>query len=128
MLAKDRREGGTTRRQKRAGEFMRRTIGRILLQQELPDAELNDLSITVTEVVVSPDMRQARVYFLPLGGGDTEVAREALERNRSELQRLVALKYAPRLSFIADASFDRSDRVRDLLNEIGVEQSGRDPG
>lgn len=99
-----------TRRQQRAGEYMRRILGETLLDGG------DGLSITVTEVRVSPDLRNATVYFLPLAGGDIEAARRLLERRRGELQRAVSLKYAPRLRFEHDISFDRSDRLRQLMD------------
>lgn len=99
-----------TRRQQRAGEYMRRILGETLLE-----GGGEGLSITVTEVRVSPDLRSATVYFLPLGGGELEAARRLLERRRGELQRAVSLKYAPRLRFEHDSSFDRLDRLRQLM-------------
>ena len=120
MIARQSREGGTTRRQKRAGEFIRRTIGEMLVGSEFSDRELDVLSITITEVRVSADLREAKVFFLPLGGGDIEVARKALERNRGAMQRAAAFKFAPQLKFVADASFDRSDRIDTLIDEVSA--------
>ena len=114
-----------SRRQQRVGESIRRTLGEILLRQEIPDPELNQNSITITEVRISPDLRDATVFFLPLGGRDAETAGRALERNRGSLQQAAQRKFAPRLRFVPDPSYDRFERITRLL---ASDESGRDAG
>jgi len=101
----------------RVGEFMRRTLAGLLARGDVPDRGFPMASITITEVRVSADLREASVYFIPLGGRGEEAACEALERNRGQLQRATARKFAPRLRFIPDRSFDRIDRIDRLLAE-----------
>jgi len=119
---------GSNRRQRQVGEDMRRILGEMLSRQEIPDPELNGMSVTVTEVRVSADLREAKVFFLPLGGRDAERAGDALERNRGLLQRAVQRKFAPRLRFVPDSSFDRFDAIDRLLRNAGRGQDDVAPG
>ena len=108
-----------SRRQQRVGEAIRRTLGEILLRGEISDPDLDLNSITITEVRISADLREATVYYLPLGGGDAELAQRALERNRGPLQRAAQRRFAPRLRFVPDPSFDRFERISQLLGKKG---------
>lgn len=116
--------GAQSQRQQRVGETLRRALSDILMRGEAHDPDLARHSITVTEVRASPDLRQATVYVLPLGGRDEEAALEALRRNRGALRKLVSravtLKYAPDLQFRRDDSFDRMDETRRLLDQETV--------
>ena len=110
------REGqSASRRQQRVGESIRRILGELLLRQEISDPELNRNSITITEVKMSADLREATVFYLPLGGRDAELAGRALERNRGPLQQAAQRKFTPRLRFVADPSYDRFERISKLL-------------
>ncbi|HBG98201.1 MAG TPA: 30S ribosome-binding factor RbfA [Rhodobacteraceae bacterium] len=115
---------GPSQRQLRVGELIRRTLSEVLARGEVHDPELNGFSITVGEVRASPDLRVAKVYVMPLGGGHRDAALAALNRNRAELRRLVAremtLKYAPELRFVIDQSFDRMEATERLLNSPEV--------
>lgn len=116
--------GGPSQRQLRVGENLRRALSDILLRGDAHDPDLSRHSITVSEVRASPDLRQATVFVLPLGGRDAEAALAALRRNAPELRRLlvraVTLKYAPDLRFVLDESFDRMDAARRLLDDDDV--------
>jgi ribosome-binding factor A len=116
--------GGPSQRQLRVAEVIRRALSDILLRGEVHDPELGRASITVGEVRTSPDLRQATVFVLPLGGVNTEGVLKALERNKAEirhlLSRAVTLKYSPELRFQPDLSFDQMDRTRDLLSRDTV--------
>jgi ribosome-binding factor A len=118
---------GPSQRQLRVGELLRRTLSDVLARGEVHDPDLTTTSITVGEVRVSPDLRVATVYVMPLGGTGVDAAIAALARNRSELRRLVVrqltLKYAPDLRFVPDETFDRMDETRRLLAQ---EQVARD--
>ena len=111
--------GGPTQRQLRVGELIRRTLSQVLARGEISDPELDAVSITVGEVRVSPDLRQATVFVLPLGGKDVEKVLEALERNKREIRHIltksVQLKYSPNVKFLADKSFDQMDETRALF-------------
>jgi len=110
---------GPSQRQLRVGELIRRVLSEILARDEIHDPDLNRISITVGEVCVSPDLRAATAYVLPLGGKDREDALALLVRNGGELRRAVSkstkLKYSPKLRFAIDDRFDRMDETRDLL-------------
>ena len=111
--------GGPTQRQLRVGELIRRTLSQVLSRGEISDPGLDAVSITVGEVRISPDLRQATVFVLPLGGRDVERALEALERNKGEIRRILAksvqLKYSPNVKFLADKSFDQMDETNALF-------------
>jgi ribosome-binding factor A len=115
---------GPNQRQLRVGEVIRRALSDILARGETHDPELARTSITVAEVRVSPDLRHATAFVLPLGGVNTAGVVKALGRNRAELRRLVTaqidLRFSPELSFEADTRFDQMDRTRDLLRSPAV--------
>ncbi len=115
---------GPNQRQLRVGEVIRRALSDILARGETHDPELARTSITVSEVRVSPDLRHATAFVLPLGGVNTPAVVKALARNRAELRRLVTaqidLRFSPELSFEADTRFDQMDRTRDLLRSPAV--------
>jgi ribosome-binding factor A len=123
---------GPSQRQLRVGELLRRTISDVLARGEVHDPDLSGLSITVGEVRCSPDLKQATVFVLPLGGEGAEEMLAALERNRSELRRLVTrqltLKYAPDLRFRIDETFDRMDETRRLFAQEKVRRDLADTG
>ncbi|QQA43125.1 30S ribosome-binding factor RbfA [Pelagovum pacificum] len=126
-MAKNRFEGsGPTQRQLRVGELIRRTMSDVLMRGDTHDPDLTRMSITVGEVQVSPDLKIATAYVLPLGGNDREAAIEALKRNKGELRRLLGkdtnLKFVPDLRFRIDETFDRMDETRRMLNEDHVRQ------
>ena len=104
---------GPSQRQLRVGEVLRRELAELLGRGDLHDPDLDGVSVTVGEVRTSPDLRQAWVYVLPLGGQDADIIVEALMRNRKEIRHLmtrnIKLKYSPDLKFIVDESFDRMD-------------------
>jgi len=113
-----------SQRQLRVGELIRRTLADVLNRGDVHDPDLNRMSITVSEVQSSPDLRVATAFVLPLGGQGREAALEALRRNRSELRRAVSkgltLKFSPELRFLIDETFDRMDDTRRLLNRDEV--------
>ena len=111
--------GAPGQRQLRVGEVIRRALSEILARGETHDPDLARVSITVSEVRSSPDLRHATALVLPLGGVNTASVVKALTRNKAELRRLVTaridLRFSPELSFQPDESFDRMDRARDLF-------------
>jgi len=115
---------GPSQRQLRVGELIRRALSDILNRGEIHDPDLNRMSITVAEVRVSPDLRVATVFVLPLGGQGQQDALDALRRNRYELRRAInknlTLRYSPELRFIIDDTFDRMDETARLLNQPDV--------
>ncbi|HEX9215144.1 MAG TPA: 30S ribosome-binding factor RbfA [Bradyrhizobium sp.] len=110
----------------RVGEQVRHAIADILAQGSVHDADLEGHIITVPEVRMSPDLKLATIYVMPLGGRDTEVILAALERNkkflRGEVARRVNLKFAPDLRFRVDERFDEAERIEKLLRTPAVQK------
>ena len=121
--------GGQSQRQLRVGEMLRHALSAILNRGDLRDPDLAGKSVTVTEVRMSPDLRNATVFVQPLGGGDATKVIAALGRAAPFLKRQVAeeveLRYVPSLSFTADTSFDYASRIDALLKDVSRSE-GRD--
>jgi ribosome-binding factor A len=117
---------GGSQRQLRVGEIVRHAVADILSQGSVHDPELEGHIITVPEVRMSPDLKLATIYVMPLGGRDTEVVIAALERNkkflRGEVARRVNLKFAPDVRFRIDERFDEAERIEKLLRTPAVQR------
>ena len=117
---------GGSQRQLRVGEQVRHAIAEILAQGSVHDADLEGHIITVPEVRMSPDLKLATIYVMPLGGRDTELVIAALERNkkflRGEVARRVNLKFAPDIRFRVDERFDEAERIEKLLRTPAVQK------
>ena len=117
---------GGSQRQLRVGEQVRHAIADILAQGSVHDADLEGHIITVPEVRMSPDLKLATVYVMPLGGRDTELVITALDRNkkflRGEVARRVNLKFAPDIRFRVDDRFDEAERIEKLLRTPAVQR------
>ena len=117
---------GGSQRQLRVGELVRHAIADILSHGSVHDADLEGHIITVPEVRMSPDLKLATVYVMPLGGRDTEIVIAALERNkkflRGEVARRVNLKFAPDIRFRVDERFDEAERIEKLLRTPAVQK------
>ena len=115
---------GPSQRQLRVGEQIRRTLAEVLARGDVHDPELNRMSITVGEVRVSPDLKVATAYVLPLGGQGQEDALKLLARNKGELRKVagrkLGLKFAPDLRFRLDETFDRMDDTRRMFAQDAV--------
>jgi ribosome-binding factor A len=115
---------GGSQRQLRVGETVRHALAEILAHGNVHDPDLEGHIITVPEVRMSPDLKLATIYVMPLGGRDTEVVIEALNRNkkflRGEVAHRVNLKFAPDLRFRADDRFDEAERIEKLLRTSEV--------
>jgi ribosome-binding factor A len=128
-MAKHHARNEPSQRQRRVNELLRHALAEIFLRDEVADDDLAGVAITVTEVRASPDLKNARVYVVPLAGANQDKVLAALERHakflRGELARRVELKFSPTLSFELDTTFDQSDRVEALLRS---ERVSRDLG
>jgi ribosome-binding factor A len=115
-----------SQRQLKVGEQIRRTLSDILQRGDVHDPDLGRMSITVGEVRMSPDLRTATAFVLPLGGKDKELMLDALRRNRHEIRHLVVRggtqKFAPELRFEIDGTFDQMDATRAMLSSPHVRQ------
>jgi len=110
----------------RVGEQMRHILSELLQRGDVHDAVLQSHLVSITEVRMSPDLRLATVFVKPLLGEDEEAVLKALRQNTAFLQREVArrvrMKYAARLKFVPDESFDESSRIERLLRSQKVAQ------
>lgn len=117
---------GRSQRQLRVGEELRHALSRILARGELRDPHLAEVNLTVTEVRISPDLKSATAFVVPLGGGELAGVIDALNHAagflRSQLGQEVELRHTPRLSFQADHSFDEAARINALLHHPRVTQ------
>jgi ribosome-binding factor A len=113
-----------SQRQLRVGEEIRHALVRILGSDRMRDPDILDVSVTVTEVRVSPDLRAATAYVTPFGGGDAGKVVAALTRAAGFLQRELSseieLRVTPKLSFAPDTSFQRADAIGRLLSDPKV--------
>jgi ribosome-binding factor A len=123
-----RREGsasakGPTQRQLRVGEEIRHVLADLFRRGEFRDPELRDLNVTVSEVRISPDLKNATAFVIPLGGGQPELI-EALNRAapflRGQVARLVRMQHVPRLGFQSDTSFDYAAKIGRILHDPAV--------
>ena len=108
----------------KVGEQVRHVISELLTRQEVHDEVLSAHAVSVTEVRMSPDLRHAGVYVKPLLGADEELVVKALRTNTAFFQREVAqrlkLKYAAKIKFLPDESFDEASRIDALLSDPRV--------
>ncbi len=113
---------GPSQRQLRVGELIRHALSELMTRGDIHDDVLVEHVITISEVRMSPDLRLATIYVLPLGGVDTEPVLAALERNkrfiRGVVARAVNLKFAPDIRFRRDESFDSGERIDRLLDSL----------
>ena len=110
----------------RVAELVRHAMAELLTRGGLQDPVLETHIVTVPRVKMSPDLKLATVYILPLGGKDTAPVLEALDKHRkflrTEIARKVNLKTAPDVRFRADDTFDNADRIEALLRSEKVRQ------
>ncbi len=119
-----------SQRQLRVGEELRHALARILGRGELRDPDLDGVPVTVTEVRMSPDLRNATAFVTPLGGGDSTAVVKALNRAggyfRGQIAHEMTLRLTPTVRFTADLSFDEAQRVETLLHDpVVVRDLGR---
>jgi ribosome-binding factor A len=121
MARKKKSSAPAGQRQLRVGEEMRHALSEILREHHLGDPDLHDKIVTVTEVRISPDLRNATAFVLPLGGTETGKTVEALNRAagyfRGELGRAVKMQFTPTLRFRADETFEEASRIERLLHD-----------
>ena len=112
-------EAVVNQRQQRVAEEIRHVLANIIQRGELKDPQLMDLSVTVSEVRVSPDLKNATAFIAPLGGGSSEALATAMNRAapfiRMRLGKKLSLKYLPKVIFEADKSFDYAQKIESIL-------------
>ena len=124
---------GPSQRQLRVGEELRHALAEVLRRGDFREPELQNLNVTVTEVRISPDLRNATAFITPLGGGQVDETVAAMRRAaaffRAQIARAIKLRYVPTLSFEADTSFEYADHINRLLHdpEVARDLGGDDP-
>lgn len=115
---------GNGQRPKRVGEEIRHALSQIFMRGECHSPEVNSASITVSEVRVSPDLKNATAFVMPLAGDKKEELLAALMEIAPEIRHLVSkrvkLRHAPRIHFKLDESFDEAERINTLLKKPQV--------
>jgi ribosome-binding factor A len=123
-MAKRFESAGPSQRQQRVAELVRHALSDVLARGDLPDPVLASHVVTIPEVRMSPDLKLATAYVMPLGGQDEAAVLGALDRSRkllrAEVARRVNLKFAPDLRFRRDESFDEAARIDALLRSERV--------
>ena len=122
--------GGRGQRQLRVGEELRHALVRLLRPGELRDPALFDANVTVTEVQISPDLRNATAFVMPLGGANAADIVAGLRRStpylRGQVAKAVRLRHVPNLSFALDGAFDSADRIAAVLHSEAVARDLQD--
>jgi ribosome-binding factor A len=115
-----------SQRQLRVGEMLRHALSEILLRGDIRDPDLKGVSVTITQVIPSGDMRYATAYCEPLGGKEASKVVAALNRNkaylRGEMGHSIALKFTPELRFVEDTSFSEAEKIENILKSPRVQQ------
>jgi len=110
-----------SQRQLRVGEMIKQSLGQIFLKGEAKVPTLETNNITVTEVRMSPDLKNARAYVIPLGGKDADKTINLLTEFsylvRKALSKKIYMKFLPKISFINDQSFDYAEKIERLIKE-----------
>jgi ribosome-binding factor A len=123
---------GPSQRQLRVGEMLRHALADVLRENDIRDPELGGVSVTITQVKPSPDMRYATVYCEPLGGGNAKAIVAALNRHkgflRGEMGHRIATKFTPDLRFVEDESFAEAQKIETILKSPEVQRDLASPG
>ena len=117
---------GPSQRQLRVGEMLRHALSEVLRENEIRDADLDGVSVTITQVKPSPDMRYATVFCEPLGGENAKAIIAALNRHkgflRGEMGHRISTKFTPDLRFVEDESFAEAQKIETILKSPLVQR------
>jgi len=120
------RNQGPSQRQLRVGEMLRHSLSDILTRGDIRDPDLEGISVTVTQVKPSGDMRHATVFVEPLGGKNAKAIVQALNRHRGfirgQMGRTITMKFTPDLRFVEDESFAEAEKIERLLKSDVVQR------
>jgi len=120
------RNQGPSQRQLRVGELLRHSLSDILTRGDIRDPDLEGISVTVTQVKPSGDMRHATVFVEPLGGKNAKAIVQALNRHRGfirgQMGRTITMKFTPDLRFVEDDSFAEAEKIERLLKSDVVQR------
>ena len=132
MPRKQTSAAGPSQRAQRVAELVRHALAEVLSRGDIQDPVLASHVVTIPEVRMSPDLRLATAYVMPLGGRDEAPVLQALDRHkkalRQEVARRVNLKFAPDLRFRRDETFDEASRIDALLRSERVRRDLSGPG
>ena len=110
-----------SQRQLRVGELIKQSLGQIFLRDEAKIPTFDTTNITVTEVRMSPDLKNARAYVIPLGGKDTDKIVNILTKFsylvRKVLAKKIDMKFLPKVHFVKDNSFDYAEKIENLIKQ-----------
>ena len=110
-----------SQRQLRVGELIKQSLGQIFLRDEAKVPDIDTKNITVTEVRMSPDLKNARAYVIPLGGKNTEkivnILTEFSYLIRKALSKKIDMKFLPKVYFVSDKSFDYAEKIEKLIQK-----------
>ena len=110
-----------TQRQLRVGEMIKQALGILFIRDEAKISNLSTKEITVTEVRMSPDLKTAKIYVMPLGGKNTEEIIQKLKISsfmiRKVLSKKIIMKFLPKLFFVKDDSFDYAEKIENLIKQ-----------
>ena len=111
-----------SQRQLRVGELIKQNLGELFIRNEAKLPLINSKFITVTEVRMTPDLKTARVYVIPLGGKDTKetvkILTEYTHLVRRALSKRLDIKFLPKLKFVEDNSFEYAEKIENIIKEI----------
>jgi ribosome-binding factor A len=129
-MKRDHKPAGPSQRMLRVGELVRHALSAFLTRDEIEDPELTGMVITVPEVRMTPDLKLASAYIMPLGGEGAQVAADALNRHhrfiRGQIAPQLNLKFAPDLRFFVDETFEEFGRIDALLRSDRVQRDLQD--
>ena len=110
-----------TQRQLRVGEMIKQALGMLFIRDEAKLPNLSTKEITVTEVRMSPDLKTAKIFVMPLGGKDAEEVVTKLKEFsfviRKVLSKKITMKYLPKLLFVKDESFDYAEKIENIIKQ-----------
>ena len=110
-----------TQRQLRVGEMIKQALGMLFIRDEAKLANLSTKEITVTEVRMSPDLKTAKIFVMPLGGKNADEIIEKLKEFsfviRKVLSKKIVMKFLPKLFFVKDDSFDYAEKIENLIKQ-----------
>ena len=111
-----------SQRQLRVGELLRKELSEVLVKNNFHHSDLSNFSITVSQVIVTPDMKWAKAFVSPLGGENLDEAMDYLNKNVFSIQKIIAskvhLKRMPKLVFIEDKSFDFASNISQKIKGL----------
>jgi ribosome-binding factor A len=121
---------GKSQRQYKVGELIRKTLVEVFEKVEVRDPDLANVSITISEVSISPDLKAATVYVMPLGGDGQDNVLSGLRRAssflRSKIAKIIELRSVPRLDFKIDTAFDNSNNLNKVFKMADISSDGND--